>query len=133
PFAFDVNVGPDVRLAVPGYEGFLRSEWRARLADPLRLIAGLGMSYHWFDFSFKGPAASQVDGDPNAMAPLTERRIVELHEQFGLPRPAAYLEAIWQPTARLTMVPGARVDYLGDVHAWTFDPRFTARYQPNAT
>ncbi len=31
------------------------------------------------------------------------------------------------------MVPGARVDYLGDVNRWTFDPRLTARYQLTAT
>ena len=31
PFFFDLNVGPDVAAQIPGYEGFLRSEWRARV------------------------------------------------------------------------------------------------------
>jgi len=133
PFVFDISVGPDVKLEVPGYEGFLRSEWRARLADQFRLIGGLDVSYNWFDFSFKGPPSSEVDGNPNAAGPLTGRQVVELHDQFGLFRPAAYLEAVWQPATRLTLVPGARVDYLGDVKLWTFDPRFTARLQLTAT
>jgi TonB family protein len=133
PFVFDVSVGPDVKLEVPGYEGFLRSEWRARVADQLRLISGLDVAYNWFDFSFKGPAAGEADGNPNPSGPLTGRQVVELHDQFGLLRPAAYLEAVWQTTTRLTLVPGARVDYLGDVKLWTFDPRFTARYQLTAT
>lgn len=133
PFAFDVKVGPDVKFEVPGYEAFLRSEWRARMADQLRLIGGLDVAYNWFDFSFRGPPTTEVDGDPNASGPLAGRPVVELHDRVGLPRPAAYLEAVWQPTTRLTLVPGARVDYLGDVHVWTFDPRLTARYQLTAT
>jgi hypothetical protein len=133
PFVFGVNVGPDLKIQIPGYEGFLRSEWRARVTDQLRLIGGLDVAYNWFDFSFKGPPAGQVDGDPNAAGPLTGRQLVELHDTFGLLRPAAYLEAIWQASQRLTLVPGARVDYLSDVRQWTFDPRLTARYQLTAT
>ena len=133
PFAFDVNVGPDLKIQIPGYEGFLRSEWRARVTEQLRVIGGLDVAYNWFDFSFNGPPAGQVDGDPNASGPLTGRQFVQLHDTFGLLRPAAYLEAVWQPVPRLTVVPGARVDYLSDVHQWTFDPRLTARYQLTAT
>ena len=117
PFAFDVSVGPDVKLQVPGYEAFLRSEWRVRLADQFRVLGGLDVAYNWFDFSFKGPPSSEIDGDPAAAGPLTTRPSVQLHDTFGLLRPAAYLEAVWQPAARLTVVPGARVDYLSDVKA----------------
>jgi hypothetical protein len=130
---FSGNIGPDVAIQIPGYEGFLRSEWRGWMTERLRLIGGLDLSYNGFDFSFNGPPATQLDGDPDAFGPLTGRQSVQLHETFGVFRPAAYLEAIWQATARLTLVPGARGDYLGDVDRWTFDPRLTARYQLTAT
>jgi TonB family protein len=133
PFVFDLAVGPDVAVQIPGYEGFLRSEWRARMADRFRLIGGLDVSYNWFDFSFNGPPATQVDGDPDASGPLTGRQSVQLHDSFGVFRPAAYLEAVWQPAERLTLVPGVRVDYLGDVERWTLDPRLTSRFQLTAT
>jgi TonB family protein len=133
PFEFGVNVGPDLKIQIPGYEGFLRSEWRAGMTEQLRLIAGLDVAYNWFDFSFKGPPATQVDGDPYGSGPLTGRQLVDLHDTFGFFRPAAYLEAIWLAIPRLTLVPGARVDYLSDVQRWTFDPRLTARYQLTAT
>jgi TonB family protein len=46
PFAFDVNVGPDLKIQIPGYEGFLRSEWRARVTEQLRVIGGLDVAYN---------------------------------------------------------------------------------------
>ncbi len=133
PFVFSANVGPDVAIQAPGYEGFLRSEWRARMTDGFRLIGGLDLSYNWFDFSFDGPPATQVDGDPDTFGPLTGRQNLKLHDATGIFRPAAYLEAVWQLAARLTIVPGARVDYLSDVDRWTFDPRLTARDQLTAS
>ena len=133
PFVFQANVGSDVAIQIPGYEGFLRSEWRARITERFRLIGGLDIAYNWFDFSFNGPPATQIDGDPDTFGPLAGRQTVALHDTFGVFRPAAYLEAIWQVAERLTLVPGARVDYLGDVDRWTLDPRLTARYQLTTT
>ena len=133
PFSFAENVGPDVAVQIPGYDAFLRAEWRAQLADQLRLIGGLDVSYNWFDFAYGGPRSTQLDGDPDAFGPLTGRQSVQLHDRDGFLRPAAYLEALWQVTSRLTLVPGGRVDYLGDVHRWTVDPRLTGRYQLTAT
>jgi TonB family protein len=133
PFVFHYNIGPNLAAQIPGYEGFLRSEWRARVTDALRLIGGLDVSYDWFNFSFNGPPATQIDGDPDTFGPLTGRPSVQLHDTFGIFRPAAYVEAVWQATQRLTLVPGVRADYLSDVDRWTFDPRLTGRYQLTAT
>ena len=132
PFKFAQALGP-LSLQIPGYEGFLRSEWRARIADQLRLIGGLDVQYNWYHFTYDGPRLTQLDGDPDAFGPLTGRQTVAVENRIGVFRPAAYLEAVWQATARLTLVPGGRVDYLGDVQRWTFDPRLTARYQLNPT
>lgn len=129
PFSFAAAVGPAVSAQIPGYEGFLRSEWRSRLSEQLRLIGGLDLSYNWFKFDYSGPAARQLDGNPDASGPLTGQQGVQLVRRFGVFRPAAYFEAIWQATERLTLVPGGRIDYLGDISRWTFDPRLTARYQ----
>jgi TonB family protein len=133
PFSFAQTVGPDLAIQIPGYEGFLRAEWRARLTGQLRLLGGLDVFYNWFNSSYDGPRPTPVDGDPDTFGPLTGRQDVQLHGRYGFLRPAAYLEAIWQLTERLTVVPGGRVDYLGDVDRWTFDPRLTGRYQLTAT
>jgi TonB family protein len=133
PFQFTELVGPTLTARIPGYDGFLRSEWRAQLTGEVRLIGGLDVSYNWFKFDYSGPPTTQIDGDPQTFGPLNSRPSAELHTTYTVIRPAAYLEAIWQAAERLTIVPGARVDYFGDVDRWTFDPRVTARYQLDAT
>jgi TonB family protein len=130
PFSFAQNVGPGLTLQVPGYDGFLRSEWRARLTDELRLIAGLDLSYTWIDGKYSGPRVTQLDGDPDTTSgALTGEKSYQFARTYDFFRPAAYVEAVWQATDRLTLVPGGRVDYMGDIRRWTFDPRVTARYQ----
>jgi hypothetical protein len=132
PFKITEVVGPTLAARIPGYDGFLRSEWRAQLTDAVRLIGGLDVSFNWFQFSYDGPTSTQIDGDPDTFGPLSARPSATLHNNYTVVRPAAYLEAIWQASERLTLVPGARVDYLSDVDRWTFDPRLTARYQLDA-
>ena len=131
PYAFGQKVGPGLVLDVPGYDGYLRAEWRARLHSRLRLIGGLDIDEVWFDGKYKGPPIRQLDGDPDTFGSLTNMKIVDYVTSYSLFRPAGYVEAVWQPTDRLTLVPGARVDYIGDIKRTTFDPRLTARYQLN--
>jgi TonB family protein len=133
PFSYAQSVGPALSFRIPGYDAFLRSEWRARATDQLRLMGGLDVSYTRAHISYDGPRATQLDGDPDTFGPLTGRQNIQLDGTFGLFRPAAYLEAIWQATRRLTLVPGGRVDDFEDLHSWTFDPRLTARHQLTAT
>jgi len=131
PYAFGQKVGPGLVLDVPGYDGYLRAEWRARVHSRLRLIGGLDIAEVWFDGKYKGPPITQFDGDPDTFGSLTNMRTVELNTSYGFFRPAGYAEAVWQPTDRLTLVPGFRVDYIGDIDRTTFDPRLTARFQVN--
>ncbi|HEX2659326.1 MAG TPA: TonB-dependent receptor, partial [Polyangia bacterium] len=131
PFAFGQKVGPGLVLDVPGYDGYLRAEWRARLHDRLRVIGGLDIAELWFDGNYNGPAIRQFDGDPDTFGSLTNMNNIAFKTTYNYFRPAGYVEAVWQPTDRLTVVPGARLDYMGEIKATTFDPRLTARYQLN--
>lgn len=133
PFAFGQSIGPGLSLDVPGYTGYLRAEWRARLGQRLRLLGGLDMTDMWAHGRYNGPTLKQFDGDPDTFGPVTGRDLVAFDRTHNFFRPAAYLEAVWQPSDRLTVVPGARVDYIGDIKRWTFDPRVTARLQLTTT
>lgn len=130
PFKFGQAVGPNLVLDVPGYDGFLRAEWRVRAHDRLRVLAGVDVAATWIvNGNYNGPRITQLDGDPTTFGPLTGQTNYQVHRDITFIRPGGYLEAIWTPTERWTLVPGARADYIGDIQRWTFDPRLTSRYQ----
>ena len=130
PFKFGQAVGPGLVLDVPGYDGFLRAEWRVRAHQRLRVLAGMDVAGTWIlNGNYNGPRITQLDGDPTTFGPLTGQTNYQLHRDITFIRPGGYLEAIWNPTDRWTLVPGARADYIGDIQRWTFDPRLTSRYQ----
>ena len=130
PFKFGQAVGPGLVLDVPGYDGFLRAEWRVRAHERLRLLAGVDVAGMWIvNGNYNGPRITQLDGDPGTFGPLTGQTDYQLHRDIRFLRPGGYLEAIWNPTDRWTLVPGARVDYISDIQRWTIDPRLTSRYQ----
>jgi TonB family protein len=133
PYAFGQKLGADLTLDVPGWDGFLRAEWRAAVHRRLRVIGGLDLANLWIDATYNGPRITQLDGDPDTFGMLTGTQNVQFARTYNFFRPAAYLEAIWSPTDRLTLVPGGRVDYIGDIRRWTVDPRLTARYQLGET
>lgn len=135
PFSFGQKAGPDLTLDVPGWDFYLRAEWRARVAHSLRLIGGVDVQETWVTgATYDGPAITQLDGDPEGLNDtVTGKQHVQFDRGYQFFRPGAYVEAIWQPVARLSLVPGARVDYIGDIERWTFDPRLTARYELSPT
>lgn len=128
PYAFGQSVGPGLVFDVPGYDAFLRAEWRARLHERFRLIGGLDLNDLWTDAKYNGPRVTQLDGDPGTFGAITGLQTYQFARTYNFFRPAAYVEAVWQPTDRLTLVPGGRVDYIGDIGRWTVDPRLTARF-----
>jgi TonB family protein len=127
--SFGQNLGPEVTLQVPGADIYGRAEWRVGLGQRARLIAGLDVAETFAKVTYFGPSVKTLDGDPSVFGPLTGAQDLALDRTLGFFRPAGYVEAILQPTDRLQLVPGARVDYFGDIGRWTFDPRLTGRYQ----
>jgi TonB family protein len=120
-------------LDVSGFDAFVRAEWRARLGDAVKLIGGLDGTALTGDVTYLGPRILQQDGNPReASGPLTGLPIGAFKGRFTALRPAAYVEALVQVGDRLTLVPGVRVDYFGDVKAASVDPRFTARLRVGA-
>jgi TonB family protein len=129
PYSFGQKAGPNLTLDVPGWDLFLRGEWRARLAKTFRLIGGVDVQDLWASPKYNGPAVTQLDGDPDTFGGVTGRENVQVARGFNFLRPAAYLEGVWKPITRVTLVPGVRVDYLREIEAWMVDPRLTGRFE----
>jgi TonB family protein len=134
PLSFGQDAGPNLTYNVPGFDGFMRSELRARLGDRVRLMGGLDLFEFWIDHgNYTGPAVQQIDGNPNAFGAFTGQQSYTIDRTIGIFRPAAYVEAVVQPTDRWQLVPGLRTDYFADIQRWALDPRLTTRYQVGAT
>jgi TonB family protein len=131
PYAFGQKLGPELTLDVPGWDAHVRAEWRVRVSDSLRFIGGVDFADTLIHGgNYNGPAITQLDGDPQGInQSLTNKANVQVHRTLNFLRPGAYVEGIWQPVTPLSIVPGLRVDYIGDIEAWTVDPRITARYE----
>ncbi len=115
-------------LDVSGYDAFARFEWRAQLADAVKLVAGFDGYALTGNLSYYGPRILAEDGDPqNNDGPLTSLPLGAFKGRFTTLRPAAYVEALVQAGPRLLLVPGVRADSFSEDRGRSVDPRFSAR------
>ncbi len=103
-----------------------RSELGFKLARGVKLNAGIDFLLGPYDVFVRGPAPPRP-GEANP-GPLTTQAIMESHATGTVFRPAWYADAEIQPTRRLLVVPGARLDFARDTGHTDFAPRINARY-----
>lgn len=104
----------------------MRQEFGFKVADGVRVNAGLDFLAAWFDVLVRAPPPprpGEPDPGPFATQPPAETR----SRDFAF-RPGWYADVEWQVNDRLRVVPGARVDYAQDSGKGDFSPRLTARY-----
>jgi TonB family protein len=117
-----------------GYELYGRAEGSAELHRTLRLTAGADLVAWFFEGTYRGPAPGQAEGDPTQNNPLSSQRLISASDDsIDVLRPAAYAELGFRPVDALLLMPGVRVDYLGDTKHYAVDPRFAARYELSPT
>jgi TonB family protein len=129
---YDVSfgVGEAFDFSLSGAEVYLRSEWRARLTDRVRLIAGIDLNVLPGKVNYKGPRIGQSEGNPqqNSMqnTPSNGEPTAQKDSFTGV-LPAVYLESDLD-LSPFRVVLGTRVDYFSAVKAFSFDPRLTMIY-----
>jgi TonB family protein len=103
-----------------------RQELGFKLMKGVRVNTGLDFQVFPYDINVRSPAPP-VPGQPES-GPFSSRPILEVSEsQTGL-RQGWYADAELQPTDRLRIVPGIRVDYARDTGKVDASPRLNARY-----
>ena len=121
-------VADDAEL--PRIRRFLRSEWRARSWPQLSLIGGLDVALLVRLSTFRARRARRSTAIPTRSGPLTGRQgRSRARSTSSDPPPTSRRLAA---DDRLTLVPGARVDYIGDVEL-DVRPALTARFQLTPT
>lgn len=128
----EMNFGP-LMQKFGGYELHGRAETSMELHPTLRATAGADL-YSWFvGGEYRGPAPTQVEGDPTQNSSLsTQDLLTAKDDRIHVVRPAGYVELAFRPVSQLLLLPSLRVDYLGDVKHAALDPRFSARYELDA-
>jgi TonB family protein len=124
-------VGDALNFSLKGGEAYLRSEWRARVTDKVRLIGGLDTAFFDYKVNYSGPSLMQAEGNPDnsggAGTATSNRSKTQTAADIGALQPALYLESDLDLGA-LRVQLGSRVDYFSDVRSFSFDPRLSAHY-----
>ncbi|HTQ08153.1 MAG TPA: TonB-dependent receptor, partial [Polyangiaceae bacterium] len=123
--AINFNLG-NFRFHLASYPIDLRYELGYRLIDGVKLNAGLDFQTAPFDVFVRFPDPPRP-GEPDP-GPFAARPPREVHDSSTAFRPGWYGELEIDPTDRLHIVPGLRVDYARDTGHADVSPRGNARY-----
>ncbi|MBZ0236966.1 MAG: TonB-dependent receptor plug domain-containing protein, partial [Deltaproteobacteria bacterium] len=127
PFYIDFDLGPSFSQRIAGTGIYSRAEWRAALASWARVTGGVDVSLEWGNFTFQGPRAMQVEGNPELanFLDLEDRTAVDIDLTYL--RPAAYVETSVRPGRGVEIIAGLRSDYYGEIEQLALDPRLVVR------
>jgi TonB family protein len=114
-------------LDVSGFDAFARLEWRARVAEGVKLVGGFDGYAITADVGYFGPRILPQDGNPRYYGPLSDLPLSRFNGKFTSLRPAGYVEALINVGERLLLVPGVRADSYTEAGSWSVEPRFSAR------
>jgi TonB family protein len=129
PLLSDQGIGEALKLDIKGCETTARAEWRIRLGERVRLLAGVDSVFTYGDIEFTGPQLPAFEGDPSQNSPLAGRELRRLSYSAWIARPAGYVELSVQATKDWQVVAGLRADYYDEIERGTLDPRLVTRYQ----
>ncbi len=105
---------------------YARTELGFKVATGVKVNAGLDFSLAPYEVTVRFPQPPRA-GEPDP-GPFASRPPQESHVKSTSFRPGWYAEAELQPTRRLRVIPGVRVDYARDTGHGDFSPRIVARY-----
>ncbi len=122
----DFALGGSFSLQIETVPIDFRGELGIEIHPSARLNVGLDYQAAAFDVFFRGPPP----GRPGEAAPgpLATQRISETRSSGLSFRPGWYTDLEWQPTPRLRVVPGVRIDTALDTGAPDISPRMNFRY-----
>ena len=114
----------DFDIFAVGSDSRVEARWAP--STKVRFLFGADAQYGNVDISADippPPAEGQIPG------PLSATPTVHQREKLNVGNLGLYAEAVWRPTARLTLTPGLRFDYFSALAHQAFNPRLSARVQ----
>lgn len=128
---YDQQLGRLLRGQDEGLEVGSRGELHAVLAPWASLTVGYDLWSHDANASYTGPPAPPPEGDPTGFG--FDEPQVQSAGRFLYVRSAVYVEGTITPVEGWSLVPGIRLDYIGDVQVLSPEPRLSTRAQVTDT
>lgn len=123
--ALDFSLG-NFAFQLSSYPIYGRSEFAFRVMQGVKFNAGMDLLTVPYDVLVRAPDPPRP-GEPDP-GPFVTRPLRETAEKSTIFRPGWYGEFELQPTARLRVIPGMRVDYARDSGHADLSPRINARF-----
>jgi TonB family protein len=123
----DFSAGPDLYFHLRNNVTYLRGELHYRVSSAVQLTLGTDDAIGVYEVQYQGPELDNDEGDAGG-GNLGERNLARFNDTNTAYLPAIYLELALEPTSKLRLVPGLRLDYSNRNDAFTFDPRLAAMY-----
>lgn len=117
------GIGGNLSLRIDTTPVVFRGELGFEIHPTMKLNVGIDYLATSYDVAYRGPQSSGA-----GESPLATERIAESRSTGVDFRPGWYTDLEWQPTERLRLVPGLRVDTSLSTGAADLSPRLTARY-----
>lgn len=122
------GVGP-IKFDIDTHPILTRTEFGWNIMSGLKLNTGIDLWVAPFDVFVRAPLPPEP-GEPSR-GPISAEVLLETTQKSESFRPGWYAEAEVQPTERLLLVPGLRIDYARDSGQADIAPRLTGRYLLN--
>ncbi|MBK7584723.1 MAG: TonB-dependent receptor [Myxococcales bacterium] len=120
------RVGP-LRQNLESLQLLGRVDQKLVLDRSAELAFGIDAELELADGRYRGPRPPSPEGDPSANEGLALSDSLSIRDEVELVQPAIWLELTLRPDRRVTLVPGARIDWYGNLGRGSMDPRLSSR------
>lgn len=104
-----------------------RVDERVVLGSAAELSFGIDTDIELADGRYHGPRPPAPEGDPTLNQGLSLLENVSVRDRVQVIQPAGFLELTLRPDRRITLVPGLRFDWYGNLKRGSIDPRLSSR------
>ncbi|HET6415273.1 MAG TPA: TonB-dependent receptor [Polyangiales bacterium] len=125
PTKINLSLGDAFQLRGSFIQTYGRAEWRYQITDKIRLISGLDVFVAPVNLTYIGPQPGSQEGAGSAQGSLAGQPQVFADVSATVYRPGVYLESDMELGKLTRLILGLRLDYFGDISAFTVDPRLT--------
>ncbi len=105
-----------------------RVDQKLVLGPAADLFFGIDTDIELADGRYHGPRPPAPEGDPSMNDGLGLTESMSIRDRVEVIQPAAFVELALRPDRRVTLVPGVRFDWYGNLGKGSIDPRLSARF-----